>query len=292
MSTLPELLRHCDMNANRIIQRYIERPLLFKGRKFDIRQWVLVRSVAPLRVFLFSECYLRLCNELYDLSDLHNRERHISNWQVNRHGKNNINGAVASLTEFKEELFQVAGSETIWEDKLWPQLCNVVVETLRAAEEKLVPRPENFELYGFDLMVDESMNLWLLEVNLSPGCEGRVPFLDGMLSRMAKRLIDVVVFQQEAPDGQLPDWVKICDDVANAPAGAARSADSMRRMPRDIDLTVSGHAVQVPRRSRRRAGSKGFLPAVKKASDHEQGAQSCGNERQGPGVETDAATDF
>merc|ERR1719390_430880 len=124
MSTLPELLHHCDTMSNRIIQKYVERPLLlFSGRKFDIRQWVLVRSVTPLRVFLFSECYLRLCNEMYDPGDLRNRERHISNWQVNKHGKNVVNGAVASLPEFKTELHRITGSETFWEDRLWPQLC-------------------------------------------------------------------------------------------------------------------------------------------------------------------------
>ena len=29
---------------------------------------------------MFSSCYLRLCNEPYDLGDLQNRQRHISNW--------------------------------------------------------------------------------------------------------------------------------------------------------------------------------------------------------------------
>merc|ERR1719171_839652 len=88
MTTLPELLHHCDTMPNRVIQKYIERPLtLFSGRKFDIRQWVLVRSLSPLRVFLFSECYLRLCNEMYDLGDLRNRQRHVSNWSVNKLGK-------------------------------------------------------------------------------------------------------------------------------------------------------------------------------------------------------------
>ena len=84
MNTLPEILHHCERMPNRLVQKYIERPLLlFSGRKFDIRQWVLVKSVAPLRVFLFSECYLRLCNSMYDLGDLKDRERHVSNWQVN-----------------------------------------------------------------------------------------------------------------------------------------------------------------------------------------------------------------
>merc|ERR1712139_93090 len=103
--------------------KYIERPLLlFNGRKFDIRQWVLVRSVSPLRVFLFSECYLRLCNEMYDLGDLRNRERHISNWQINRHGKNVVEGAVASLGDFKGELQEITGNSTFWDDELLPQL--------------------------------------------------------------------------------------------------------------------------------------------------------------------------
>merc|ERR1719456_689116 len=114
MASLPKLLNHCDAMTNRIVQKYVERPLvLFGGRKFDIRQWVLVRSVMPVRIFLFSECYLRLCNEVYDLGDLRNRERHISNWQVNKHGKH-VNGAVACLADLKDELHHTTGSETLW----------------------------------------------------------------------------------------------------------------------------------------------------------------------------------
>merc|ERR1719247_3851942 len=116
MQGLPEILHHCKTVTNRIIQKYIERPLLlFSGRKFDIRQYVMVRSVTPLRVFMFSECYLRLCNEMYDPGDLRNRERHISNWQVNRHGKNVVDGAVASLADFKGELLEITGSSGFWE---------------------------------------------------------------------------------------------------------------------------------------------------------------------------------
>ena len=51
------------------MQKYIERPLLFRERKFDIRQWVLVRSFQPLEVHVFSSCYLRLCNDAFDLTD-------------------------------------------------------------------------------------------------------------------------------------------------------------------------------------------------------------------------------
>jgi hypothetical protein len=265
MTTLPEILRHCDTMPNRIIQRYIERPLLlFGGRKFDIRQWVLVRSIMPLRIFIFSECYLRLCNEAYDLNDLRNRERHISNWQVNKHGKNVTNGAVASLAEFKEELRSITGSHTSWEDKLRPQLCNIVVQTMRAAEKKLTPRPENFELYGFDLMVDESLNIWLLEVNLSPSCEARTPHLDSMISRMVRRLVDVAVLGQEVPDGQLPDWQKICDDAEEHDQGAAmRCAEVARWTPRDLDFTLHGQALQLPRRCRRDAGNKSSVASAK-----------------------------
>jgi len=212
---LPELLHQCDTMPNRIVQKYIERPLLlFGGRKFDIRQWVLVRSVSPLKVFIFSDCYLRLCNEMYDIGDLRTRERHISNWQVNKSGNNIVEGAVASLQDFQGELHRLTGHANFWQEHMLPQMQKIVVQTLRAVESKLTPRAASFELLGFDLLVDDYLNMWLLEVNLSPACEARTPFLEDMLTRMTSRLVEVAILGKEEPDGQQPDWIKVCDDKA------------------------------------------------------------------------------
>lgn len=253
MNTLPELLHSCDRMPNRIVQKYIERPLLlFSGRKFDIRQWVLVRSVTPLKVFIFSECYLRLCNNMYDLGDLRDRERHISNWQVNRFGRNVVEGAAASLAEFRSELRELRGTDDFWETALLPQLKTIVVEVLRAVEDQLKPRAQSFEVFGFDLMVDEDMRMWLLEVNLSPGCEARTPFLENMLSRMSKRLIEVAVLGQEEPDGLEPDWVKICDDLEEGASTRRAVAELHRRSKSDRqtapNLTVQGQGLKLPKR--------------------------------------------
>lgn len=45
----------------KICQKYIEHPALFKGKKFDLRYIVLVRSVKPLEIFLTDVFWVWCC---------------------------------------------------------------------------------------------------------------------------------------------------------------------------------------------------------------------------------------
>lgn len=62
-----------------VIQKYIENPMIIKSKKFDIRQWVVVTSWQPLKIWYFDECYLRFTSDNYDLSRLHNKFMHLTN---------------------------------------------------------------------------------------------------------------------------------------------------------------------------------------------------------------------
>jgi tubulin monoglycylase TTLL3/8 len=50
----------------------------------------------------------------------------------------------------------------------------------------------SFELFGFDFVIDKSLNCWLLEVNMSPACSERAPWLTEMLDDMAEGLLNII----------------------------------------------------------------------------------------------------
>ena len=80
-----------ELKSNLVVQQYVERPLLIRKKKFDMRQWVLVSSVNPLEVWFLDECYLRFCSVDYKMRARgaapteDERYIHLSNNSVQKH---------------------------------------------------------------------------------------------------------------------------------------------------------------------------------------------------------------
>ena len=47
-------------------------------------------------------------------------------------------------------------------------------------------------MYGIDFVLDDKLNPWLLEVNLSPACAERNDWLIQMLDNMADGYLDII----------------------------------------------------------------------------------------------------
>jgi len=85
------------------------------------------------------------------------------------------------------ELEEIVGEKGIWNKKLFPAIKDVVFKTLKGVQESQTTDNKGrcFEVYGFDIMLDEQLNPWVIEVNLSPACRERETFLSKMLDDMA-----------------------------------------------------------------------------------------------------------
>ena len=62
-----------------------------------------------------------------------------------------------------------------------PKINDVVWRTLKSVQENLEQKQNCFEVYGFDIVLDEDLNPWVIEVNLSPACTERADWLTKML---------------------------------------------------------------------------------------------------------------
>lgn len=51
-----------------VVQEYIQKPLLIDKLKFDIRLYVLIKSMEPLEIYIAKEGLTRFCTEPYQVA--------------------------------------------------------------------------------------------------------------------------------------------------------------------------------------------------------------------------------
>ncbi|GIL43744.1 hypothetical protein Vafri_1379 [Volvox africanus] len=174
---------------NVVAQHYLSSPLLIHGYKFDLRIYALVLSCDPLRVFLFHEGLARICTEKYSppkASNLDVSFMHLTNYAVNKKNEafvaavaaNGDNGEDASkwcLAQLRAYLTSLGHDY----NKIWGDIGELIIKSLCSVQPILrnnyrsVLPPDNdgfscFEVLGYDIMLDDQLRPWLIEVNHSP----------------------------------------------------------------------------------------------------------------------------
>ena len=69
-----------------VAQKYVSKPLLVRGYKFDLRLYVVLTSLQPLKAFLLEEGLVRFCTEEYqqpEPENMSNRLMHLTNFRCN-----------------------------------------------------------------------------------------------------------------------------------------------------------------------------------------------------------------
>ena len=86
-----------------VVQRYMHKPYLIDGYKFDLRLYVLLAGVNPLRVFLYKEGLARFATVPYESpapANLGNLFMHLTNYAINKESEN----FVANNSETQDDI--------------------------------------------------------------------------------------------------------------------------------------------------------------------------------------------
>eukprot|EP00455_Lapot_gusevi_P036465 TRINITY_DN4059_c0_g1_i11.p1 TRINITY_DN4059_c0_g1~~TRINITY_DN4059_c0_g1_i11.p1 ORF type:complete len:856 (+),score=223.63 TRINITY_DN4059_c0_g1_i11:130-2568(+) len=157
-----------------IIQKYIDRPLTFSGRKFDLRFIVLVRSVEPLQLFVYNTFWIRLSNKQFEMKGFEDYETHFTVMNYSQFQMTQI-----WYYDFVSQL-QSQYPEMDW-SVVQTKIYRMIRQIFVAASDTPAPagfahKPESRAMYGLDVMIDQEFNPSILEVNFSPDCKRAVNY--------------------------------------------------------------------------------------------------------------------
>ncbi|CAG0883813.1 unnamed protein product [Darwinula stevensoni] len=191
-----------NVKESYVISRYIDNPLLIGGKKFDLRLYVLVTSYRPLKAYLFRQGFCRFCTLKYDssLDELDNMFVHLTNVAIQKQGEeyNSIHGGkwtVGNLLLYLEGTRGKEVSGKLMDDIIW-----LTVHSLKAVAPIIVNDRHCFECYGYDIIIDENLKPWLIEVNASPSLTSTTANDRIMKSKLIDNVIDVVLPNSGVPD--------------------------------------------------------------------------------------------
>ena len=171
-----------------MIQKYLEKPLLYQGRKFDIRIWVLFITNRENEIFIFKEGHLKAASLQYnpDSDDLF---IHLTNYSVQKYHSHFSELEIGNEIPFNDFQFELDVKHSLknFRKDIYPKIVRIVRLTGGAAKKgkmNFMGFKNCFEIFGYDFILDENYKPYLLEINSNPGLEFSSPLIKKLLPRM------------------------------------------------------------------------------------------------------------
>ena len=200
-----------------VVQKYIQRPMLLEGRKFDIRSYGFISSKdgSSFEGYFFPHAYVRTASEQYSINNIDDRMAHLNNDAVQKHGKNY--GKAEPGNKLTLEALEKKLKGTFSMEKVMSDIKDITTCVFKACKSSLNPRNQKhcFEVVGFDFMVDDDCKVWLIEANTNPCLELVNAWLAHVIPTMLEGALRLT----------LDDWT----------VGPQQYADANRWVPLDIN---------------------------------------------------------
>ena len=170
-----------------VIQKYIERPILFRGFKMDFRVWVMISH--DMKLYVFRESYVRLSSEKFSFNNINEKFVHLTNNALQKYSNNyEENATLKDTDEFEKATKEDYKNDYNFRTETWPQILTIVKITFDAVAKSINENNKKlaFEIFGYDFMIDESFKVWLIEVNTNPS----ITTPGSLLPKYVPRMID------------------------------------------------------------------------------------------------------
>ncbi|CAL1281321.1 unnamed protein product [Larinioides sclopetarius] len=197
-----------------VVQRYISDPYLINGSKFDLRVYVMVPSIEPLRIYIFKDGLVRFASEKYSLANksFANRFIHLTNYSINKKSSSYTSNDDDTMCQGHKwslrSFWDYMSNSGIDVEKIQATIIDMIIKTIISAEGPICRMLKNhakksyncFELFGFDIMLDKDLHPWLLEVNISPSLHTKSMLDSNVKGPLVKDMLNIAGF--EIPDNQ------------------------------------------------------------------------------------------
>lgn len=154
--------------------------------KYDLRIYVFLYGVSPLRIYLHQMAFARFCTEPYmrpTKKNMDNIYMHLTNYALNKNSENYHQAEDDNGDEGHKRslgaILQILKNEGADTKKIMDQIKDIIIKTIITGQPSLshlyrICQPEcldnsmAFQILGFDIIIDSKYKPYLLEVNCSP----------------------------------------------------------------------------------------------------------------------------